>query len=244
MKFCFIMAFITIIGRGHSGTRAMSHTLSASGVYMGEPLNSSWDLLPAEPLYEACRVFARHVRHLGGMRWDFSRVLAMDPEPAFVELVEEFLKTVLASKAEHRGWKLPETTLIFPWIVKMYPDNHYIFWYRDPRDNILGGHLTDDLSDFGVAYEATSDPLLRRAISWKYQAAIVRATPRPAKSLRIRFEDYVLEQDRVLAEVSGFVGIPLVKLPVKTEAVGRWRSSDLPLDYSFLSDELAELGYK
>ena len=24
----------TIIGRGHSGTRAMSHTLSASGVWM------------------------------------------------------------------------------------------------------------------------------------------------------------------------------------------------------------------
>ena len=30
---------ITIIGRGHSGTRSISHPLSASGVYMGEPLN-------------------------------------------------------------------------------------------------------------------------------------------------------------------------------------------------------------
>lgn len=37
---------VTVIGRGHSGTRAMSQTLSESGVYMGEPLNTSWDLLP------------------------------------------------------------------------------------------------------------------------------------------------------------------------------------------------------
>ena len=41
----------TIIGRGHSGTRAMSHTLSASGVWMGEPLNGSGDLLPPQAMY-------------------------------------------------------------------------------------------------------------------------------------------------------------------------------------------------
>ena len=33
------MSLITIIGRGHSGTRAISHTLYASGVYMGRLLN-------------------------------------------------------------------------------------------------------------------------------------------------------------------------------------------------------------
>ena len=67
------MGLVTIIGRGHSGTRAISHTLTASGVYMGEPLNVSGDLLPPDAMYEACRVMARHVVHLGGMRWDFSR---------------------------------------------------------------------------------------------------------------------------------------------------------------------------
>ncbi|MCL2098803.1 MAG: hypothetical protein FWH24_00005 [Oscillospiraceae bacterium] len=44
---------ITIIGRGHSGTRAMSHTLSESGVFMGEPLNASANLLPPQKMYEA-----------------------------------------------------------------------------------------------------------------------------------------------------------------------------------------------
>jgi hypothetical protein len=48
---------VTIIGRGHSGTRAISHTLSASGVYMGEPLNNSGDLIPPQDMYDACRIF-------------------------------------------------------------------------------------------------------------------------------------------------------------------------------------------
>jgi hypothetical protein len=63
---------ITIIGRGHSGTRAISHTLSASGVFMGADLNKSGDLIPAQDLYEACRIMVRHVKHLGGLNWDFS----------------------------------------------------------------------------------------------------------------------------------------------------------------------------
>src|SRR4029079_16815693 len=62
---------VTVIGRGHSGTRAMSHTLSQSGVYMGDTLNKSGDLLPPEQMYEACRVMAKYVKHRGGVQWDF-----------------------------------------------------------------------------------------------------------------------------------------------------------------------------
>ncbi|MEX2561344.1 MAG: sulfotransferase, partial [Pirellulales bacterium] len=99
-------------------------------------------------------------------------------------------------------WKLPETTLILPWIVKMYPDNQYIYSYRDPRDSILGAHMTDDLADFGIQYDRSDDALLTRAISWKYQAMMMRATPEPGRTLRTRFEDYVLsyEPEEELAE--------------------------------------------
>ena len=41
-------AKVTIIGRGHSGTRAISHTLYASGVFMGANLNRSGDLVPPQ----------------------------------------------------------------------------------------------------------------------------------------------------------------------------------------------------
>lgn len=213
---------ITVIGRGHGGTRAMSHTLSASGVHMGALLNESGDLLPPEDMYEACRVMAKHVVHRGGLRWDFAALHTMPIDPEFIRLVESFLASVLGSAAPRRGWKLPETALVFPWIVRLFPEAHYIHWVRDPRDSILGAHLTDDLADFGVPYEPTDNLRLRRAISWKYQMEIVRATPKPRHWISIRFEDFVLRQDETLAQLGAFLGFPLAKIPVRPDAVGRY----------------------
>ena len=224
---------ITVIGRGHSGTRAMSHTLSASGVYMGAQLNVSGDLIPPGDMYEACRVMARHVEYKGGMKWDFSRLHTMPIDPAFTQLIESFLSSVLHSDAERKGWKIPETTLVFPWIVRMFPDIHYIYWYRDPRDSIIGAHVTDDLSVFGVPYDKTDDVRVRRAISWKYQYDIMQATPPPARRIVVRFEDFVLKQDETLRRLEGFLGFPLSKIPVRPETIGRWRTDDGQHDFEF-----------
>jgi hypothetical protein len=228
---------ITVIGRGHGGTRAMSHTLSASGVYMGEPLNVSGDLLPPDAMYEACRVFARYVRHVGGIEWDFSRVLDGPVDPAFTRLVEQYLATVLGSQADHRGWKLPETTLVLPWIIRMFPEARFIYWTRDPRDAILGAHLTDDLADFGVPYEHTESVRLRRAISWRYQYEIMRATPAPDHCIEVRFEDFVLHQEATLARIENFLGFPLARIPVRPESVGRWRTDEGEHDFDLFPRE-------
>src|SRR5215470_9439609 len=139
------MSLITIIGRGHSGTRAMSHTLTASGVFMGDPLNASGDLLPPQAMYDACRVFAPNITWKGDLDWDFGTVQACPIPDEFVSLIERYLVSVREHQGEHKGWKIPETTLVFPWILRMYPDIKYIFWIRDPRDCILGRHLTDDM---------------------------------------------------------------------------------------------------
>lgn len=235
--------FVTIIGRGHSGTRAISHTLSQSGVYMGNTLNGSGDLLPPDDLYEACRVMAKHVGHKGGLRWDFSKLHTMPIDPAFTKLVESYLSSVLTSPALRKGWKLPETTLIFPWIVRMFPDLHYVHWIRDPRDSILGEHLTDDLADFGVPYDKTDDVRLRRAISWDYQMEIVRQTPKPRRWTTVRLEDFVLSQDQTLRNLEAFLGIPLVKIAVKPEVVGRWRTDTGRHDFDFFEEDMRQHGY-
>jgi hypothetical protein len=234
---------ITIIGRGHPGTRAISHTLPASGVYMGANLNVSGDLIPPDDLYEACRVMARHVKHLGGTRWDFSALHTMAIPREFTRLVESFLSSVLASEHPWRGWKLPETTLIYPWIVRMFPDIRYIYWVRDPRDSILSDHLTDDLAQFGIAYEATSDLCEQRAISWQYQAAICQATPRPRHWIAVRFEDFVLDQENTLAKLESFLGFPLARIEVRPEAVGRWKSDPRSVDFSCFAEEAKAWNY-
>ena len=163
------MSLITIIGRGHSGTRAISHTLYASGVFMGSKLNRSGDKLPPQAMYDACRVLAKYVKLNGDLSWDFEQLHKMEIDPEFKELINTYLADVLADKSTHRGWKIPETTLAYPWIIRMFPDIKYIHWIRDPRDCILGGHKTDDLRDFGIDYPLTDDVRKRRAISWLYQ---------------------------------------------------------------------------
>ncbi|HEX8525006.1 MAG TPA: sulfatase-like hydrolase/transferase [Tepidisphaeraceae bacterium] len=236
--------FTTIIGRGHSGTRAISHTLSQSGVYMGDTLNKSGDLLPPEDMYEACRVMARYVKHKGGLAWDFSKLHTMKIDPRFTKLIENYLSSVLNSPALRKGWKIPETTLVFPWIVRMFPDLHYINWVRDPRDSILGAHLTDNLNDFGIKYPKTADVREMRAISWKYQVELVRATPKPKRWTTIRLEDFVQDQDETLKKLEQFLGIPLVKIPVKPEVVGRWKQDkEGRHNFPFFAQDLVTYNY-
>ncbi len=236
--------FVTIIGRGHSGTRAMSHTLSQSGVYMGNTLNESGDLLPPEKMYEACRVMAKHVKWKGGLDWDFSKLHAMKIDPAFTKLIEDYLADVVASPAMRKGWKIPETTLVFPWLVRMFPDLHYINWVRDPRDCVLGEHLTDDLHDFGIDYPDTDDLREMRAISWKYQVELVRSTPKPQRWMTVRLEDFVLQQDATLGRLEEFLGLPLVKIAVRPEVVGRWKADHHGRhDFAFFAQDLVSYGY-
>jgi len=195
-------------------------------------------------MYEACRVLARYVRWCGGLEWDWSKLHSMEIPSEFTSLIHSYLKSVLESTDEHKGWKIPETTLVFPWIVRMFPDIKYIFWIRDPRDCILGRHLTDDLRDFGIQYPVTEDVRLRRAISWKYQYDLVKATPKPKQWIEVRFEDFVLRQDETLARLEDFLGIKLAKIPVRSEVVGRWRQDTGTHYYDFFAPAMIEYGYE
>ena len=172
-------------------------------------------------MYEACRVLAKYVVHKGGLEWDFSQLFSGPIDPAFTRLIESYLASVLGSDAERRGWKIPETTLCFPWISRLFPDIHYIYWMRDPRDSILGSHVTDDLADFGVPYQHTDDLRERRAISWFYQYEIMRMTPTPARRIDVRFEDFVLKQEENPRTAGG-----VSRLPARTHrsAAGRHRA--------------------
>jgi hypothetical protein len=235
---------ITIIGRGHSGTRAISHTLSESGVFMGDQLNRSGDLLPPETMYEACRVMANYVRWQGSLEWDFSALHTMEIPTEFTDLIHTYLKSVLESPAEYKGWKIPETTLVFPWIRRLFPEIKYIFWVRNPRDCILGRHLTDDLNDFGIPYPEAKEVRLRRAISWKYQYDLVKATPKPENWIEVRFEDFVLRQEETLARLEDYLGLKLARIPVQPEVVDRWRTAEESSYYDFLAPAMQEYGYE
>lgn len=220
------MTLITIIGRGHSGTRAISNTLAASGVYMGEPLNKSWDLVPPQDMYDACRIFAKYVKWNGGLDWSWEDAINAEIPKEFKSLLFTYLESVLTSDAPLKGWKIPETTLCFPWISRIFPEAKYIFWIRNPRDCILGGHCTDDMHNFGIQYPEANCDRMSRAFSWRYQYDLVKATPRPKNWIEVRLEDFVLKQEETLTRLEDFLGIKLARIPVKPEAVGRWKLDD------------------
>ncbi|MEE2909056.1 MAG: sulfotransferase [Candidatus Poribacteria bacterium] len=238
------MSLITIIGRGHSGTRAISHTLYASGVYMGSSINPSGDKIPPQKMYDACRVLAQYVDWEGGLSWNFSRLFSEEIPNEFTDLISDYLQDVLKNKSEHKGWKIPETTLIYPWIQRMFPDIKYIHWVRDPRDGILSGHKTDDLRDFGIQYELTDDIRKRRAISWYYQYQLMKATPEPKNLIKIRFEDFVLHQEEVLEKLEDFLGFPLGRIIVRRAPVERWKQDANHQELDFLQNALKENGYQ
>ena len=238
------MSLITVIGRGHSGTRIMSHTLYASGVYMGDALNPSGDLVPPWHLYDACRIFARYVHWQGGLSWDFSEALNTEIPERFTSLLYRYLRSVLSNRSEHRGWKIPETTLIYPWVARLFPETKFIFWVRNPRDGILSQHKTDDLRDFGIRYPDTTDERHRRAISWKYQDDLVRATPRPSHWLEVRYEDFVLHQERELARLESYLGMKLARIVVRPERMNRFEKDKGTNYFDFLGSAMRAYGYE
>lgn len=243
---------ITVIGRGHSGTRTISHTLYSSGVYMGQALNPSGDLVPGLHMYDACRVFARYVKWNGDLTWDFSRAHSADIPPVFTRLLGEYLSSVLKHGGELKGWKIPETTLVYPWLARMYPEIHYIFWIRNPRDCIIGRHKTDDLRDFGIQYptppeepgEAQENERLRRAISWKYQYDLVKSTPKPERWIEVRFEDFVLKQEETLERLEDFLGIQLARVVMRKDTINRWQRDDGINYFDFFEPAMREYNYE
>ncbi len=235
--------WVTVIGRGHSGTRAISRTLVESGVFMGEPLNASSDLVPPDAMYDACRLMSPFVDWKGGTEWSWKRCHEGAIPTEFTNLLDNYLDSVHRSRNPRKGWKIPETTLVYPWIRRLFPEMKTIFWVRDPRDCILGGHVTDDLSRFGIPCGGTEDPYERRALSWFYQYKIVRGTPPPESWIEVRFEDFVLDQEETLARLEAFLGIPLAKIPVKPEAVGRYRREKTPPYFGFLDEAVRDFGY-
>ncbi|MBT4137184.1 MAG: hypothetical protein HOE48_04670, partial [Candidatus Latescibacteria bacterium] len=118
-----------------------------------------------------------------------------------------------------------------------------IYLVRDPRDSIIGRHKTDDLRDFGIDYPDTNSEREQRAISWKYQYEMVKATPQPKNWLPIRFEDFILDQENTVQKLEDFLEIPLCRIIVRKDPVGRWKTDTDQHYFDLFRESMVESSY-
>ena len=85
--------------------------------------------------------------------------------------------------------------------------------------------------------------MLRRAISWKYQYDLVKATPRPQNWIEVRFEDFVLRNEETVSRIEAYLGIPLARIPTRVEAVDRWKNDDGVNYFDFFEPAMREYSY-
>ena len=229
------MTLAIIAGRGHSGTRLISQTMFASGAFCGRLINRSADTLPFEPIYEAASIFGGYVDQTAPNEWDFSRAIESEIPDEFHRLLFPYLKGHIErhARGEFTSWKIPELTLFLPWLVRLFPDAHFLNWFRHPLHNVTGPHVTDDLERFNVPFTATGEPLEDRLTSWKYQTDIMRACPLPERIYRVRAEHFANHTEETLERLERFLGWPLGRVVLNRSRFFR----ELPEDVAALSLE-------
>jgi hypothetical protein len=230
---------VITVGRGHSGTRVMMHTLEGSGFFVGKT-NGSGDHLPPHPMYRAVRRFGRLVKGEPGA-WDFTEPLNTPYPIEYLADVQDYLSELVGHEAI--AWKLPEATLALPWLVQVFPDAYYIHWVRDGRDNILRWHGTEN-DWYGVDVgELPEDRRMKAAMSWDYHEELIAQTPKPEHWLKVRFEDFILHQEEELERLEDYLDCHLCREWVNARVVGRYRSLDMSKYLPVLERHLEAHGY-
>ena len=71
----------------------------------------------------------------------------------------------------------------------------------------------------------------------------MKATPKPKNYIAIRFEDFILKHEETLKRLEDFLHIPLARIVVRTESVGRWKTDAGYYHFPFFQEAMAENGY-
>jgi len=237
---------IITIGRAHTGTRIIPDILKASGVYIGEPLNIANDLLPVDDIYAACRIFGKYVDYLGNFEWDFERAYNAEIPQEFIDLLTRYLNPLIASNAEMVGWKIPNNTLIYPWLVRLLPNATFVLWHRHPEGSTKKMTGVDRLEKWNIPCKKFLFHDYNTKIkvaSWKYHYEIMTKTPKPTNVIDLKFEDYILNQADSKMALEKLIGIPLKSMELN-KAKADNSGSKLKKRYKFIRAAMDDLGYE
>lgn len=252
---------IVIINTAHSGSRLLARVLMDAGVYMGSNLNESLDCLEMLPLVEHAVLASRTGVPCGSELDDLqSRRLAH-------RHFEEHLRHI--GDATRWGWKLCETLLIVPLILRYFPKAVFVHLIRDGRDVALSPFVAPKSKFWRKVYFGSPDieswngyPMTQRAYRargmlfnahhWRYHVDVARGFSQilGKQYIEVRYEDLVADHRTTVNRLLASLSLPAAQAPTKpglsASSIGKWHrlpERDLDALSAIMEPTLAELGY-
>lgn len=213
---------VVLLGRGGSGTRLLAQLGAANGVFIGNDVNVSGDSLEwVDDVYALAIECVTSGVERGSERDAFWR-------SALVQRAHAVLNAAGRDADAPWGWKLPETMLVLPQILRTFPRARIVHLIRHPVSSALRrSHLTSRADNaigravLAAAYDACGldqniaaddEECVRNAVTWEFQMRgaldALAALPAGARLLQLRYEDVCADPAAALDRVAAFLGLP------------------------------------
>jgi Sulfotransferase family len=254
---------VILLGRGGSGTRLLAQAALSAGVFLGNELNATHDSVEwVEALYDLA-VEALTVGVDSGSARDFYWRERLRRRAA------EVLAANRSKPAILWGWKLPETMLALPQVLRTFPGGRVVHIVRHPLTSSLRRtHMTSRLDNpvgravLPAAYRALNfdpndiehdEPYVHNAVTWAFQVRNVldalRRTPPTKGCLQLRYEEVCADPTQAQKALAAFLGIAASQGPPPEIDHGRI-GTDVRTDgraeriWAICGGLAAELGYE
>ncbi|MDB5093197.1 MAG: Sulfotransferase family protein [Candidatus Eremiobacteraeota bacterium] len=213
---------VVLLGRGGSGTRLLAQLGAANGVFIGNDVNASGDSLEwVDDLYALAIECVTSGVEADSERDAFWRA-------ALVGRARAVLEAAGRDAGAPWGWKLPETMLGLPQVLRAFPRARIVHLIRHPVSSSLRrSHMTSRADNavgravLAAAYDACGlDPNVaaddpddvRNAMTWEFQMRgaldALAALPDGARLLQLRYEVVCADPAAALDRIAAFLGLP------------------------------------
>lgn len=223
---------VIVGGLGGSGTRAPTALLQASGVWMGDLLDSvSLDSLPMRGF------LARWFNPIVVAYWSGKKI-PQDIFLSFHSVMDEH-RTNIPDISSLWGWKTPRNLWLIPFFTNIFPSFKFVHVIRDVREMALSDNtgLLKTSGPYILGDRWHSDPEVSQCRLWALGNAHARSQAHDLIGKEnyhvIRYEDLCQDPRSSIRELQDFLGLPiddakvsdLTKLIRPSNRLGKWRRS-------------------
>jgi hypothetical protein len=222
---------LILLGRGGSGTRLLSALASANGIFLGNSLNATADSVEwVTDIYDLAIESTTVGVTAGSTRDVYWR-------ERLRQTAEQILAAAKLPSHSAWGWKLPETMLALPQVLRAFPRARIIHLVRHPITSaIRRTHMTSRMNNpvgeavLPAAYRAcgldpkdiaSDEPYLHNAATWFYQVGNVCRTLSESwtgeRVFQLRYEEICANPMNACCEMAKFIGtniVPTLELPL------------------------------